>query len=210
MKVDVLDHTGKKIEELNLNYINEYKNLNDDIVFQSVRIYSGNLRQGTVKTKTKSQVRGGGAKPWKQKGTGRARAGSKRSPIWVGGGRAHGPKPREYNSKLNANMSVEALGYQLYKKIKNKNLSVLDINSIIDSKKSVLKTKNFNNIKKDLSLESGLLLVQSSNNGLYKATRNIKGVDVVDVNFLNSKDLMCNKYVLIEKSALSTIEKRLK
>ena len=109
MKITVTDEKGKKIEDIELDKVVFGQEPNDDLLLQYLHIYKSNQRQGTSSAKTRSEVSGGGKKPWKQKGTGRARAGSIRSPIWRHGGVAHGPKPKSWNLKMPKKMKKRAM-----------------------------------------------------------------------------------------------------
>ena len=164
------------------------------------------LRQGTHKTKTRSEVSGGGKKPWKQKGTGRARAGSSRSPIWRGGGIVFGVTPRSYGFKMNKKERVLALKSALTHKLADKELVVVD-NINLDS----LKTKEIKNIMNTLKLDGKTLFVTlEDNENLYMATRNLGYAYAINADEINVYDLVNADKLVIDEAAVKKIEEVLK
>jgi len=163
-----------------------------------------NARKYTASTKTKSEVRGGGKKPWKQKGTGRARAGSSRSPLWVGGGVTFGPKPRVVSKKINKKERRLALLSAVY--LKKKDFLFVDENLFGAS--TITKTKQFLQTLKELNLnsESKILIVLSKpNKQLWLATRNLKNIDITVATCLNIKQLLKTNYIVLSNSTLELI-----
>ena len=160
------------------------------------------LRQGTASTKTRSEVSGGGRKPYKQKGTGNARQGSTRSPQWPGGGIVFGPKPRKYDKKQNRKERRLALRSALSSKFQDKELIVIDNLTLVDGK-----TKTFNQMLKDLKLDGKVLVVcDSDNDNLYLSARNNSNVAVMLTEEINVLDLVATKYLLIEESSVKKLE----
>ena len=163
-----------------------------------------NARKYTASTKTKSEVRGGGRKPWKQKGTGNARAGSSRSPLWVGGGVTFGPKPRIVSKKINKKEKRLALLSALYLKKKD----FLFVNETLFTSSAILKTKQFLQTLKELNLniDSKILIVlPTPNKQLWLATRNLKNIDITVATCLNIKQLLKTNYIVLSNSTLELI-----
>ena len=187
--------------KLNLNVLETSGNylLHKDIVK-----HFNSQRQGTVSTKTRSEVRGGGRKPWQQKGTGRARAGSNRSPLWKGGGIIFGPKPKQKKLKLNKKERRLALQTLLYNK-KNQLLVIEDLENDIKNSK----TKTFLKICQNcnLNLDQKLLVIVAKKNLTLKlATQNIKNVELVSVSAINTLNLLKADYILLTSSAMKKIK----
>jgi len=201
-QVSVLNTTGKKVGTMDLK---------DDIfgivpnmsaVHLVVVNYLANQRQGTQSTKTRSEVSGGGKKPWRQKGTGRARQGSTRAPQWTHGGIAFGPKPRSYGFSINKKVRKLAMFSALSDKVANDEFTVVDKFALkeIKTAEMVKVLAALGNAKKTL------IVVEAADDVIYKSARNIKGVKVSPVNALNVYDLVnCNK-VVITKAAVEKLE----
>jgi len=180
--------------------------MNKQVIHDAVCVYNANLRQATAKTKTRSEVSGGGKKPWRQKGTGRARAGSTRSPIWVGGGRVATPTG-EQNYKLSQNKKEHALALKgvLSEKVKD-GLIVID-----EWKLEGMKTKKFAEILKALKADKKVLIVLDDDNAnVVASARNLKNVGVTGDNNVAVYDLMYFDQVIMSKKALKNIEEALK
>ena len=172
------------------------------VIYRAFQTQSTNERQGTTSTKTRAEVRGGGRKPWKQKGTGRARAGSNRSPLWKGGGVTFGPKPKDYSQKINRKEWRLSLRLLLLKK--QENITVVE-NFKLDS----FKTKDFAKTLTDLSgncSEKTVIIVPNIEENLRRASKNLKNVRVLQANCLNIKDLLLTKSIIIAKESLKIIE----
>ena len=163
-----------------------------------------NARKYTASTKTKSEVRGGGKKPWKQKGTGRARAGSSRSPLWVGGGVTFGPKPRIVSKKINKKERRLALLSAFY--LKKKNFCFVD--EKVFTTATITKTKQFLQTLKELNLNTDskiLIVLPTPNKQLWLATRNLKNIDITVATCLNIKQLLKTNYIVLSNSTLELI-----
>ncbi|MBC79285.1 MAG: 50S ribosomal protein L4 [Gammaproteobacteria bacterium] len=174
---------------------------NEALVHQVVVAYLAAGRQGTKSSKTRSDVRGGGAKPYRQKGTGRARAGTIRSPIWRGGGVTFAAKPRDYSQKVNRKMYRGAMQSILSELIRQGRMVVTD-NFAVDAPK----TKQIQTLLKDLELESVLVVVEEVDDNLYLGARNLKNVEIVDVQGANPVVLIGYEKVLFTVGALKQVE----
>jgi len=174
---------------------------NEALVHQVVVAYLAAGRQGTKSSKTRSDVRGGGAKPYRQKGTGRARAGTIRSPIWRGGGVTFAAKPRDYSQKVNRKMYRGAMQSILSELIRQGRMVVTD-NFAVDAPK----TKQIQTLLKDLELESVLIVVEEVDDNLYLGARNLKNVEIVDVQGANPVMLIGYEKVLFTVGALKQVE----
>lgn len=201
-KVDVYDIKGKKTKTLELNKDVFGIEPNENIVHLVIKNYLANQRQGTQSTKTRTEVRGGGRKPHRQKGTGRARAGSIRSPLWVGGGVIFAPKPRSYKFRVNKKERQLAIKSILSSKVKNNDLVIVDK---LDLKE--IKTKNMVEIVKALNLnEKTYLLLHEANDNVYKSGRNIENLSIGYVNTLNVFEMMRNKKMLVTVDTIKKLE----
>ena len=192
-KIDVYNIEGKKVSNIELNENVFGIKPNEKIVHIALVNYMANQRQGTANTKTRSEVAGGGRKPWKQKGTGRARQGSIRAPQWIKGGIALGPKPRDYSYKINKKERQLAIRSVLSSKVLENNLVVVDK---IELKE--IKTKNMAKALESLKVEGKTLIVLPENNlNVQKSAKNIEGVKTSLTNTINVYDLLkYNKLVL--------------
>jgi large subunit ribosomal protein L4 len=201
-KVDVLNLKGEKVKDITLNAKVWGVEPNEPVVHDAIVLAQASARQGTASTKTRSEVSGGGKKPWRQKGTGRARQGSTRSPQWPGGGIVFGPKPRNYDKKQNRKERRLALKSVLSEKVKDKELIVVE-NLELKSNK----TKDFNKMLKDLKIDGKVLVVfAEDNDNLFLASRNNQNVAVVATEEINVLDLVATKYLLIDESSVKKIE----
>ena len=201
-KVDVYDIKGKKTKTLELNKDVFGIEPNENIVHLVIKNYLANQRQGTQSTKTRTEVRGGGRKPHRQKGTGRARAGSIRSPLWVGGGVIFAPKPRSYRFRVNKKERQLAIRSILSSKVKNNDLIIVDKLELKE-----IKTKNMVEIVKALNLnEKTYLLLHEANDNVYKSGRNIENLSIGYVNTLNVFEMMKNKKMLLTVDTIKKLE----
>ena len=193
---------GENIGEVSLRDDIFNTKVNKYLVHQAVKRYLANRRRGTASTKNRSEVRGGGAKPWKQKGTGRARAGTNSSPIWVGGGIVFGPAPRDYSFSLPKKMKVAALKSALSDKLENKEIIIIDKLSLEENKtsKMVEILKNLQAFKKPL------IITEKEDSIIALSVRNIKGAQVLPVSKINTYDLINHEKIIITKKALKRIE----
>ena len=200
--IDVLSVDGKKVKELELNENIFGIEPNENIVHSVIVNYMANQRQGTQKTKTRSEVSGGGRKPWRQKGTGRARQGSIRAPQWIKGGIALGPKPRSYRFKINKKERQLAVRSVLSSKVNEKELTVLDK---IELKE--IKTAEMAKIMNNLKLTGKTLFVLPGNDvNVQKSARNIKGVKVSIVDTMNTYDLVKYDNLVLTVDSVKKIE----
>lgn len=176
---------------------------NDHVLYLAVKAYLANQRQGTHKAKERSEVRGGGKKPWKQKGRGGARAGTTRSPLWVGGGSIFGPKPRDYRQKLNKKVISLARKSALSYKAKANQIVVIE-----DFNFEAPKTKNFVSILDALKVKGKktLLLTNGTQENVYKSGRNVSKINVLEANKASAYDLLNNQVLLLQKSAVNALE----
>lgn len=200
--VSVFDMNGKKVSDLALAESVFGIEPNSYAMHLCVVNYLANQRQGTQSTRTRSEVSGGGKKPWKQKGTGRARQGSTRAPQWTHGGIAHGPKPREYGFSINKKVRRLAMKSAFSSKVAAEELVVLD-----DLELDAIKTKEV--VKVLTALETGkkvLIVLPENNDVLYRSARNIAGVKVSTVNTLNVYDILNCDTMLVLKDSVAKIE----
>ena len=201
-KVDVYDITGKKVSTVELNENVFGIEPNENIVHSVLVNYLANQRQGTQSTKTRAEVRGGGRKPWRQKGTGRARQGSIRAPQWIKGGIALGPKPRSYKYTVNKKEKRLAIRSVLSSKVLENNLTVVDKLDLKEIKTKYM-VKTFSNLKLE---GKTLVILPEKNLNVQASTRNIEGAKSIVVNTINVYDIMKYDTVVIDKAAVETIE----
>jgi len=201
-KVDLYNIDGKKTGEIELSENVFGITPNEDVVHESVVNYLANQRQGTQSTKTRSEVRGGGRKPWRQKGTGRARQGSIRATQWIKGGIALGPKPRSYRYTINKKVRQLAIKSVLSSKVLEQDLIVLDKIEFNE-----IKTKNMVNVLNNLKVEGKtLIMLPLKNENVQKSARNLVGVKTTLVNTINVYDLLKYKKLVLTKEAVEKIE----
>ncbi len=206
MKKTVIDLKGNKIEEITLSDDVFKIEPNESVLSQYVRIFRSNQRQGTSNTKTRGDVSGGGAKPWKQKGTGRARSGSNRSPIWVHGGVAHGPHPKSWTLKFPKKMGQLAMKSAL--SLKESADSIKVVSEVKFEKPS---TKVFLNLLKELKLSGKTLYIwHDKNEAVLKSASNIPELTTEFSGILNAYDLISADNVVFDKNAILEIDKRYK
>ena len=205
-KIAIKNLKGEKVKDITLADSVWNVEANASSMKKAIRLQLDASRQGTAKTKTRSEVSGGGRKPWKQKGTGRARQGSTRSTQWRGGAVAGGVNPRDYGFKINRKERVLALKSALSEKVASKNLVVLE-NLVLDS----LKTKDATKLLKDLSLEGKILFIANEDaENLYMATRNLDNVLVLFADELNVFDVVNADVLVVDEASLKQIEEVLK
>ena len=201
-KIDVYDINGKKVKELELNEAVFGIEPNEAVVHSVLVNFLANQRQGTQSTKTRSEVSGGGRKPWRQKGTGRARQGSIRAPHWFKGGIALGPKPRSYKYKVNKKEKQLAIKSILSSKVLDNQLLVVDK---MDLKE--IKTKPMANALKNLKVEGkALILLPEANQNVMLSARNIEGVKALAVNTINVFDLLKYTKLIITVDTAKKLE----
>ncbi|MCI0504859.1 MAG: 50S ribosomal protein L4 [Gammaproteobacteria bacterium] len=202
MDLQLTTETGKAskktIEVSDVNFANEF---NEALVHQVVTAYLAGARSGTRATKNRSDVRGGGAKPWRQKGTGRARAGSSRSPLWRSGGMTFGIRPQDHSQKVNKKMYRIAMRNILSELVRQDRLMVID-----ELKLAAPKTKQLAEKLKALGLRNTLIVVHDLNSNLYLASRNLRDVDVCEAKRLNPVVLVNSDKVLMTVDAVKQVE----
>jgi len=200
--LDVLDLKGKEIEKINISNEIVKQESNNEILYQEVRRYLASIRSGTSSTKGRSEVRGGGRKPWRQKGTGNARAGSIRSPIWKGGGVVFGPKPRNYSFKLNKKVIKKSKFIAMSEKFKEKKIIVLDK---LAFKKP--KTKKAYEILEKFKLidKKVLVILENTSGDEAKSFRNIENVLVTSAKSLNTYNILISDYLVFTKNSLTEL-----
>ena len=207
MKVDVYNKSGNKTSnKLELNNKVFSIKPNEHSIYLAVKSELAALRQGTHSSKTRSEVRGGGAKPWKQKGTGRARVGSTRNPSRVHGGSAFGPKPRKYDLKINKKVKSLAKKSALSLKISTESYKIID-----DLSLSTAKTKEFNDILKKLKFSNTKLtmIISEANKNLMLSSRNIFLVNMVSVNSLSTYDIINSDALLMDVASAEQLNNNL-
>lgn len=205
-KVELKNLKGEKLKDITISDSIWKIETNDDCLKKMIRLQLDATRQGTAKTKTRSEVSGGGRKPWKQKGTGRARAGSNRSPVWRGGGVALGVVPRDYTFKINKKERTLALKSALTYKYTGKELIVID-----DIKLDTLKTKEVKTILDTLNLAGKVLFVTKEDNpNLYMASRNLGYAYAILADEINCLDLVNADYLVCDEAAINYMEEVLK
>ncbi len=201
-KTQVLNQKGEKVKDITLKDSVWNIEVNEPVMHDAIVLAQASLRQGTASTKTRSEVSGGGRKPYKQKGTGNARQGSTRSPQWPGGGIVFGPKPRKYDKKQNRKERRLALKSALTSKFQDKELVIVENLNLADNK-----TKTFNEMLKNLKVDGKALVVYADENeNLFLASRNNNKVAVVAFNEINVLDLVAASYLLIDESSVKKIE----
>ena len=201
-KVQVLNLKGEKVKDITLKDSVWNIEVNEPVMHDAIVLARASLRQGTASTKTRSEVSGGGRKPYKQKGTGNARQGSTRSPQWPGGGIVFGPKPRKYDKKQNRKERRLALKSALSAKFQDKELIVVE-NYNLDSNK----TKAFNEVLGNLKVNGKAVVVYSDDNeNLFLASRNNNKVAVLATNEINVLDIVAADYLVVDESSVKKIE----
>jgi large subunit ribosomal protein L4 len=205
LKLDVLDKGGRTARSVELpEGVFSYP-AKDHLIYEAVVNYQANQRRGTAATKTRGLVTGGGKKPWRQKGTGRARAGSSRSPLWKKGATTFGPKPKDYSYEIPKKARRNALKSALALRLKANKIIVLEDLSLAEAK-----TKAAAAWLKGLKVDSALIVEGAGNRNLYLALRNIPKVKAVDPLRLNVYDVLDHKWLVFSEQALTSVVERLK
>jgi len=201
-KVTLLNQTGSNVGEIELNDSVFGIEPNQHVLFEAIIMQRASLRQGTHKTKIRSEVAGGGRKPWRQKGTGRARQGSIRSPQWRGGGTVFGPTPRSYSYKLPKKVRRLAIKSALSSKVLDENILVLDSLTF-----GTPKTKDFKTVLSGLSVDKKALIVTADlDENVALSARNIPGVTVVTASGINVLDVVNHEKLIMTKAAVEKVE----
>ena len=199
--VSVYNMEGKEVGKIDLSDAVFGVKVNEHLVHMAVVQHLANKRQGTQKAKTRSEVSGGGRKPWRQKGTGHARQGSTRSPQWKGGGVVFAPVPRDYSFKLNKKEKRAALKSALTSKVMDEKIVVVD-----ELKFEEIKTKNFKTVMDNLKVENGLVILAENDQNVILSARNLPAVETTSIGTLNVYDVMKAGKVVLTKDAVSKIE----
>lgn len=201
-KVALYSMEGNQVGEIDLNDDVFGVEVNEAIMHDVVVMQLANRRKGTSSTKTRAEVRGGGRKPWRQKGTGRARVGSIRSPIWRGGGITFGPKPRNYSYSVPKKLRRKAVKSALSSKVQNDNILVLE-----DLKLEQPKTKEMANVLKGLDVDhKSLVVLASKDENIIRSSRNIPFVTLISADSLNVYDILNHEKLIMTKDAVSRVE----
>ncbi len=201
MVIDLLDNEGKKVSELALNKDIYEGDVNEHLFYEVVKMQLANRRSGTACTKTRAEVSGGGAKPWRQKGTGRARAGTNRSPLRRHGGITFGPKPRDYSYHVPRRVRKDAIKSALRLKLKENRLKIFDSIEFDEPK-----TKKALEFLKKSNLESALVVVDAESRNLQLAFRNLKGFKCLKADGINVYDILKYDDLVMTRSAFEKIE----
>ena len=200
-KVSVYNIEGKEVDTIELNDAVFGVEVNEHLVHMAVVNQLANNRQGTQKAKTRSEVSGGGRKPWRQKGTGHARQGSTRAPQWTGGGIVFAPKPRDYSFKMNKKEKRIALLSALSSKVAESKIVVLD-----EFKLDEIKTKKFVEVMNNLKVENALVVLEGENKNVVLSGRNIPSVKVTATNEINTYDVLKYTTLVVTKAAVEKLE----
>lgn len=204
-KFDVLDMNGKKVSTIELSDAVFGMTPNEKVMHAAVVNFLANQRQGTQSTKTRSEVSGGGKKPWRQKGTGRARAGSNRSPVWRGGAILFGPQPRKYDFKVNKKIRKLALRMALSSRLAGENLLVVKGFDLPEAK-----TKVFAKIAGNLGLSKALIIAPEESRNLVLSSRNLPGITLTTPDQLSVYEILKHKQLVLLEGAVEPVETRLK
>ncbi|BAK47756.1 MAG: 50S ribosomal protein L4 [Lachnospiraceae bacterium] len=199
--VSVYNMAGEEVGTLDLNDAVFGVEPNEHLVHAAVTAQLANKRQGTQKAKTRSEVRGGGRKPWRQKGTGHARQGSTRSPQWTGGGVVFAPVPRSYDLKVNKKEKRAALKSVLSSKVADSKFIVLD-----DLKLDAIKTKDFVNVLNNLKVSDALVILNGMDENVIRSAANVADVQTTQINNMNVFDVLKHDTVVTTKAAVASIE----
>ncbi len=202
--VNIYNIRNEKVGEVGLNQQIFNVEVKEHLLHDVVRMQLAARRAGNACTKTRVEVSGGGAKPWRQKGTGRARSGSRRSPLWRGGGVIFGPKPRDYSFKLNRKVKKQALAMAMSARLQEGNLVVLDAFEM-----EAIKTKDFISVMRALGIENCIIVTDQANDKLQKSSRNVNGFKVLPVDGLNVYDILLHKKLVLVQPVIDSLEKRL-
>ena len=199
--VSVLNMERKEVGSMELNDAVFGVEINEHLVHQAVVLQLANNRQGTQKAKTRSEVSGGGRKPWRQKGTGHARQGSTRAPQWTGGGVVFAPVPRDYSFKMNKKEKRAALKSVLTSKVQENKFIVLD-----ELKLAEVKTKEMKKVLDNLKVNNALVIIGDDSENVALSARNIAGVQTASVNTINVFDMLKYNTIIATKSSVASIE----
>ena len=200
-KVSVYNMEGKEVETMELDDAVFAAKVNEHLMHMAVVLQLANKRQGTQKAKTRSEVRGGGRKPWRQKGTGHARQGSTRAPQWTGGGVVFAPTPRDYSFKLNKKEKRAALKSALSSRVAENKFVVVD-----ELKFDAIKTKDFAKVMSNLGVEKALVVINDNDTNVVMSAKNIPTVKTASTSTINVYDILKYNTVVVTKDAVNTIQ----
>jgi large subunit ribosomal protein L4 len=198
---DVLNIENKKVAEVDLNDAVFGADVNEAVIYDVVKMQLASKRSGTASTKTRSDISGGGKKPWRQKGTGRARSGSSRSPIWRSGGTVFGPHPRDYSYSIPKKVRKKALISALSMKFKENKMLILK-----DFPMEKISTRVFKNVVDLFSLKKALFVLDDNNEILLKSSRNIKNVKMIRSEGINVYDILNHEHLILLEPSIKKIE----
>ncbi len=204
MKLEIVNKESQVVGEVELKSPSRGSKNTGVLFNRVVRAMLMNKRQGTVSTKTRGEVSGGGRKPWRQKGTGRARAGSIRSPLFVGGGVVFGPKPRDYDLKINRKEKRLAFSEAIMRRAKNGDIVVIDQ---LDFEQP--KTKEARKLLDKLNIDRALVILEKGMKNAYLSLRNIRGIEIKNIDSLNVYDVLKSKKILLPASLVEKINRRM-
>jgi large subunit ribosomal protein L4 len=202
--VKIVNTKNESVGEVDLNDAVFNREVKEHILHEVIRMQRAARRSGNACTKTRVEVSGGGKKPWRQKGTGRARSGSNTSPLWRGGGVAFGPKPRDYSFKLNRKVKQQAVAMALSARFQEGNLIVVD-----DLTMERVKTKDFIGIMNVLDVENGLIVTNDASLNLSKSSNNVNGYKILPAEGVNVYDILLHKKLILVQPVIESLEKRL-
>ena len=201
--VNVINTKNETVGQVDINDAVFNLEVKEYILPDVVRMHRAARRAGNACTQTRFEGSVGGSKPWRQKGTGRARAGSRTSPLWRGGGVVFGPKPRDYSFKLNKKVKQQAVAMAMSARLQEENLIVLD-----DFPMENVKTKDFVSVMKALNVENGLIVIDGDADNLKLSSRNVVGFKVLPSEGLNVYDILLHKKLVLVKPVIESLEKR--
>lgn len=201
---EVYNIKNEKVGEIDLNDALFNVEVKTHIIHDVVRMQLANRRSGNASTKTRREVRGSNAKPWRQKGTGRARSGTRKSPLWRGGGVTFGPKPRDYSYTIPKKVRKLGLRMALSSRFSDKLVLVLD-----DFKLENIKTKEFIRIMDNFSIKNGLIVTHEQNENLEKSSSNVQGFKILPTVGLNVYDILKHQHIILLQPSISQLEERL-
>lgn len=202
--VSIVNIKNERVGEIDLNDAVFNRDVKEHILHEVVRMQRAARRSGNACTKTRVEVSGGGKKPWRQKGTGRARAGSRTSPLWRGGGVVFGPKPRDYSFKLNRKVKQQAVSMALSARLQEGNLIVVD-----DFSLERIKTKDFIGVMRVLDVDNCLIVTDNAGENLTKSSNNVNGYKILSSEGLNVYDILLHKKLILVQPVIENLEKRL-
>jgi len=198
---DVFDIENKKVAQVDLSDAVFSAEVNEAVIYDVVKMQMASRRSGTASTKTRSDISGGGKKPWRQKGTGRARSGTSRSPIWRSGGTVFGPHPRDYSYSMPKKMRKKALISALSMKFKDNKMLILK-----DFPMEKISTKTFKNVFDLFELKKALFVLDDNNEVLFKSSRNIKDVKMIRSEGINVYDILNHEHLILLEPSIKKIE----